>query len=460
MQQRKYNDITDGPLVMSYVRYLMPLMLSSFVQLSFNIVDALIIGNFAGSSSLAAVDAPISFVKFLLTVFMAFSGGGSIVIAQRYGAKDYDSVGRASSVLMLFSIIAGIVISIVGVLISPWGIKIINVPDDLVDLSMQYLEIYFAGAVFLFIYNVASGILRAVGDSKRPFIYLAISAVLNVGFDLLAVAYFGWGVRGAAAATVLSQGVAAILCMIRLIRSDECFSIRFSKLAGSLRELKATLQVGIPIALQGTVFSISNIYMQSGINSLGTNYVAGWAITGKSDSIIFMLSDSLSLAITTFVAQNYGAGKLDRAKNIVRIIVIAGLILFIPISLFLYFRTDLIASLFTNDETTIKYAILLIQQVAPIYFIFAIGGIYLGAIRGYGDTIISTLVALPTIGIFRIIWMSFYFPAHRDMHNLVLGYIISWVSYFVLSFSAYHLLTNKKYGVNPSTKEVPETKHD
>lgn len=457
--QKKYNDITDGPLVLSYLRYLMPIMLSSFVQLSFNIVDALIIGNFSGSAALAAINAPMSFVRFLLTVFMAFSGGGSIVIAQRFGAKDFKSVGRASSVLMLFSAIAGIIISIIGVLISPWGIKLMQVPEDIALLSRQYMEIYFAGAIFLFIYNVASGILRAVGDSKRPFVYLSISAVLNIGFDLFAVAYMGWGVQGAAAATVLSQSVCASLAMIRLIRTNECFSIRFNKLTGSIKELMATLRVGIPIALQGTVFSISNIYMQSGINSLGTNYVAGWAITGKSDAIIFMMADSFALAITTFVAQNYGAGKLDRAKKIVRLIIIVSFIIFIPLSLFLYYGTDLIASLFTRDPVTIEYSILLIRQIAPFYFIFTIGGIYLGAIRGYGDTLISTLVALPTIGIFRIIWMSFYFPAHKDMHNLVLGYIISWIAYFLFSFSAYHILNRKKYSMLPASVDFDDTAH-
>lgn len=443
--QKKYNDITDGALLPSYLRYLVPFMLSSFTQLSFNIVDALIIGNFAGHAALASVDAPMAFVTLLLNVFLAFSSGGSIVIAQHYGAKDFDDVGRASSILMLFSTVAGISISILGIVLAPWGIELMNVPDEIVGLSKEYLGVFFAGAVFLFIYNVASAILRAVGDSRRPFIYLAISAVLNVLFDLFAVAIMQWGVRGAAAATVLSQGIAATLSTLRLVRSNECYAIRFYKLKGSLIELKKTLKLGIPIVLQGGLFSISNMFMQSSINSLGVNYVAGWAITGKSDSIIYMMADAFSLAIITFVAQNYGANKIDRAKEIVRIIVKLSFIIFIPLSLFLYFGTNIIAGLFTRDAVTTEYAVMLIRKIAPYYFLFTIGGIYLGAIKGYGDTIVSTLVSLPTIGIFRILWISFYFPTHRNINSLTSGYIISWVAYFVLSFMAYHILLVKRY---------------
>lgn len=443
--QRKYNDITDGPLLPSYIRYLMPLMLSNFIQLSFNIVDALIIGNFAGSKALASVDAPISFARLLLMVFVAFSSGGSIVIAQQFGARDFDSVGRASTVLIVFSTIAGIIVSILGVILTPLGIKIMNVPSEIATLSKEYLEVYFAGAIFLFIYNVSSGILRAVGDSKSPFIFLSVAAVLNIFFDLFAVAVMHWGVRGAAFATVLSQCIASLLCVIRLIKTDECYSLRTYKLKGSLKELVYTMRIGIPIALQGTLFSISNMSMQSGINSLGTNYVAGWAITGKSDSIIYMVADAFSIAITTYVAQNYGANRLDRAKKIVRIIVLIALVLFIPMSLFLYYGTDIIASLFTRDPVTTEYAVLLIQQIAPFYFIFTIGGIYLGAIKGYGYTLLSTLVALPTIGIFRILWMRLYFVYNKNIQSLVLGYIISWISYFLFSFIAYHLLIRYKH---------------
>lgn len=419
--QDKQNAITQGSLYSSFIKFFLPIILGILIQQSYTFVDAFIIGNFSGKSALAAIDAPYAYIKLLINAFIALSTGGTIILSQYYGANENNKLEEAISSLMRFSLIGGIIISIIGIVFAPNFINIMLIPDDIYGLSISYLRVYFAGTIFVFTFNISSGILRALGDSKNPFYYLMVSSVLNIILDLIFVALFKKSVAGAALATILAQGLAMIL----VLRKIKSLGYHFRK-SENIESLKKTLRLGSPIALQSILFSIANMLMQRAINSFGTDSIAGWSICGKADFIIWSLAEAMGVLVTTFVAQNYGAKKRDRMNKSVRYGLLTLVVTIGSISLLLYVFIEQIARLFTMDQAAIENAVYLMRLTSPYYIFYAFGEVFAGAIKGRGNTVHPMLITLIGTCIFRVTWVQIVTKYGMNLKNIISAYPLSW----------------------------------
>lgn len=418
---KNHNPITEGSLYPSFVEYFLPMFLGSLIQQSYSFIDALIIGNFAGTGALAAIDAPYAYIKLLINAFIALSMGGTIIVSQYYGAKNKEELSNIISSLIRFSVVGGIIITLIGIILAPFFIKTMLIPEDIYHLSLSYLRVYFGGTIFVFTFNISSGILRALGDSKRPFYYLMTSSILNIILDLLFVAVFKWSVAGAALATVLAQGVALVL----VLRNIQKRGYHFKKVKSNAALFKA-LKLGFPMALRSILFAIANMFMQRGINSFGTIYIAGWSICGKAEFMIWSFADTLGIAVTTFVAQNFGARNRDRMLQSVRVGLVTAAVSIGLISVVLYTFIEPIAGWISGDDIVIQSAVYLMRLIAPFYTLYAFGEVFAGGIKGRGNTFYPMLITLIGTGAFRIVWIQIVSAKFMDIKNVILGYPWSW----------------------------------
>lgn len=431
------NEIIQGLLWKSFIFYFFPILMSNLVQQSYSIVDAIIIGNFAGKESLAAIDAPLAYIRLLISTFIALSSGGGIVISQAFGKKDWSGIKNNISILLNLSLFGGIILTGIGIIFAPKFLRIMLVPEDIFNLSLVYLRVYFSGTVFVFLYNIISGILQAMGDSKNPFIYLTISSILNIFLDILFVAYFKMGTLGAALATIMSQGVATVLIFYRLLKYKDFFLFKIFNYRRDKEYLIQIFILGLPMAMQAIIFSIANMFMQREINSFGTLAIAGWSISGKADFLIWNTAESLGLSVTTFVAQNYGANKLKRVKRSVLYAFFLGTILFIIFSSTLYIYIDYISALFTQDKDAIDMTVFLMRIIAPFYIFYMFSEVFGGAVRGMGNTFYPMLCSLVGICIFRLSWIFFILPKNRELGTVIIAYPWSWFISACLHFISY-----------------------
>lgn len=445
----KENLITQGDLYQNFIKYFIPILLGSFIQQSYAFVDALIIGNYGGKEALAAIDAPYAYIKLLINSFIALSIGGTIIVSQYCGADKKTELEEIIGSLIKFSILGGVIISVIGILLSSKFIKIMLIPEDIYELSLSYIRIYFMGTVFVFTFNIVSGILRALGDSKNPFYYLMCSSVVNIVLDVLFVAKFHWSVEGAALATILSQGIAMALVLNKIKSAGYYFSKR-----NRFESLKGTLTLGYPMAIQSILFSVSNMFMQRGINAFGTDSIAGWSICGKADFIVWSLADTLGVAVTTFVAQNYGAGKRDRMNQSVRCGFLTSVVTIGIVSGVLFIWIDKVALLFTRDSSAIENAVLLMRSVCPYYIFYAFGEIFAGGIKGRGNTFYPMIITLIGTCAFRVIWVEIVSNYDMTLQHIILGYPLSWFVTTTL-FAIYYVVTvyASKYNVYDSDIE-------
>lgn len=431
------NEIIQGLLWKSFIFYFFPILMSNLVQQSYSIVDAIIIGNFAGKESLAAIDAPLAYIRLLISTFIALSSGGGIVISQAFGKKDWSGIKNNISILLNLSLFGGIILTGIGIIFAPKFLRIMLVPEDIFNLSLVYLRVYFSGTVFVFLYNIISGILQAMGDSKNPFIYLTISSILNIFLDIVFVAYFKMGTLGAALATIMSQGVATVLIFYRLLKYKDFFLFKIFNYRRDKEYLIQIFILGLPMAMQAIIFSIANMFMQREINSFGTLAIAGWSISGKADFLIWNTAESLGLSVTTFVAQNYGANKLKRVKRSVLYAFFLGTILFIIFSSTLYIYIDYISALFTQDKDAIDMTVFLMRIIAPFYIFYMFSEVFGGAVRGMGNTFYPMLCSLVGICIFRLSWIFFILPKNRELGTVIIAYPWSWFISACLHFISY-----------------------
>lgn len=431
------NEIIQGLLWKSFIFYFFPILMSNLVQQSYSIVDAIIIGNFAGKESLAAIDAPLAYIRLLISTFIALSSGGGIVISQAFGKKDWSGIKNNISILLNLSLFGGIILTGIGIIFAPKFLRIMLVPEDIFNLSLVYLRVYFSGTVFVFLYNIISGILQAMGDSKNPFIYLTISSILNIFLDIVFVAYFKMGTLGAALATIMSQGVATVLIFYRLLKYKDFFLFKIFNYRRDKEYLIQIFILGLPMAMQAIIFSIANMFMQREINSFGTLGIAGWSISGKADFLIWNTAESLGLSVTTFVAQNYGANKLKRVKRSVLYAFFLGTILFIIFSSTLYIYIDYISALFTQDKDAIDMTVFLMRIIAPFYIFYMFSEVFGGAVRGMGNTFYPMLCSLVGICIFRLSWIFFILPKNRELGTVIIAYPWSWFISACLHFISY-----------------------
>lgn len=432
-----HNPITEGNLWKALLYFFIPILFSSVVQQSYNIVDALIVGNYAGKEALAAVDSTYVIIKLLINVFISVAAGGSIVIAQSYGAGDREKVSGTVMTLIVFSVSGGLLITLIGTLMTPMLVSLMKVPIDIFDKSVLYLRIYFFGSLFSLMFNINSGVLRAIGDSKRPFFYMIVSSLLNIVLDVVFVAVLKKGIAGVACATVISQMTAAFLICRHMLGSKECYSLQLQRNLYENKLLKLILITGIPMGVQTLLYAISNIYMQRGINSYGTDRIAGWAICGKMDFLIWAIVDTMGITVMTFVAQNFGAGKPYRMKKVLHYAFFITIVFIGFISSILYFHGGKIAGLFNRDEQVLITVSQIMKRIAPYYVLYIGGELLSGAIRGRGETFYPMILTLLGTCLCRIVWIKWIVPLSPSFYLVMWGYPTSWFVTLIL-FSGYY----------------------
>lgn len=438
------NQITEGIIWKQLLIFFFPIVFGTFFQQLYNTIDTIIVGHFIGKSALASVGgSSTQIVNLVVGFFTGLSSGASVIIAQFYGARDERSVQESLHTAYAFSILGSIAISIPGILLAPHLLRWMNTPAELVQDSALYLRIYFAGILFVFIFNVGSSILRAIGDSKHPLYYLMVCCLLNIILDILCVVWLDMGVAGAAVATFFSQAASAALVTRKLMVSGGILKLSLKKLRFHANVLRSLLRIGMPAGFQSIMYSLSNVIIQSALNSFGTDTVAAWSVYGKLDAVFWMISGAIGISITTFVGQNFGARKYGRVKKSVRVCLgIDALISGVLVIFFLLLRNPLFR-IFTNDADVIRIGCEMMALITPCYMFFICIEVLSGALRGIGDVLIPTLITLGGVCLFRILWLFGALRIRPTVDAIILSYPVTWLTTSIL-FILYYLYRKKK----------------
>ena len=420
-------DMTQGSTTRHLVRFALPLLAGNLFQQLYNMVDTWVVGNFVSNEAFSAVGTVTPIINTLIGFFLGMSSGAGVVISQYYGAHRPEKVREAVHTAMLLTVIMGVVFTGVGIAMTPLMLELMKTPAEVAPDQTAYLTIYFAGIMGLLLYNMGSGILRAVGDSQRPFYFLLVSAGVNTALDLLFVLKFGMGVEGVAYATIIAQAVSAALTIAVLIGYDGSVKLSLRDLRIHWRMLKKIVAVGIPAALQMAITAFSNVFVQGYINHFGADCMSGWTAYTKIDQLVILPVQSLSLASTTFVGQNLGVGNVERAKGGVRRALYLSFavtaVLLVPV---LTLAPDMTA-FFNSKPEVVSYGALLLRLLSPFYFFFCINQIYSGALRGSGNSQVPMLIMLGSFVVFRQIYL--YVMAHFISNEIVpiaMGYPAGW----------------------------------
>ena len=439
-EKSKGNQITEGIIWQQLLFFFFPILFGTFFQQLYNAADAMIVGRFVGKEALSAVGGSTSMLTQLIVgFFVGLSSGASVIVSQYYGAKRPEMVGYAVHTALMFSILSGIVLMFVGIGLAPFLLESMGTPEDVLGLSVVYLRIYFAGIIANLVYNVGAAILRAVGDSKRPLYFLAASCMVNIALDIVLVVFFRLGVVGAAIATILSQLFSAFLVVVCLIRTKDMHRLVLRELRLDGRMLKRIIRIGLPAGMQSVMYGLSNVIIQSGINSLGTNTVAAWAAYSKLDS---MMINAFGISITTFVGQNYGAGKMDRVHRGVRTCMVMTVLASLGMSFFIYRYGVYGYELFTTDQDVISIGIAMMRYLAPLYVEYVAIEILSGSLRGVGDCWCPMIISLLGVCVLRVGWILIAVPLKRDIYTIMFSYPLTWVTTTVL-FVIYYLFFGK-----------------
>ena len=420
-------NLTEGKIWKVMLRFVLPIFLGTLFQSLYNTIDAIIVGRFAGKEALAAIESVLNFHRLPVSFFVGFSSGATIIISQYFGANKKDEVSKASHTAILFAMLGGLLLSILSCISSPFFVKLIKVPEEILYQAQIYTIICFSGIVFSMVYNIGSGILRALGDSKTPFYILIVANILNIILDLILVIVFKLGVIGVGFATLISQIVSAILIFIILLKTKLDCKIYINKIRFYKKYMKEIFKLGLPIGIQSVLYPISNTIIQSSINTFGVNSIAAWAISGKLDFLIWTVSDAFSIAISTFVAQNYGAEKHQRARDGIKVALIMSMIAIFVISFTLYLYNKPLAYFLIDDKNIVDLTSKIIKLIAPLYFIYVIGDVLSGAIRGIGDTFNPMIINIFGICVCRVLWIFFIVPLNPTFFMVLYGFIVSWI---------------------------------
>ncbi len=446
-QNRRYEmDMTSGTLLPKILIFSGPLILTGILQLLYNAADVVVVGRFAGATSLAAVGSTGSLINLIINVFMGLSVGTSVMVARYYGAGDVRMVQDTVHTSILVALISGIVVGIFGFVMAKPILRLMDSPDDVIDLATLYVRIYFVGMPFNLLYNFGAGILRAIGDTKRPLYYLTISGAANVVLNLILVIACHRGVAGFAMATVVSQAISMVLVLLCLIRTQGIIHLDLRKLCIRKASLLGIMQVGLPAGLQGSLFSISNVLIQSSVNSFQSTAMAGNAAASNLEGFVYTAMNSIHQADLTFASQNYGAGKKDRVKsvlwNCLGTVVVIGLGLGL---LFMAFDRTLL-SFYNQDPAVIDFGVLRMHIILPTYFLCGMMDVMVGQLRGIGYSIMPMIVSLTGACLFRIVWIMtiFSMPQFHTLQMLYISYPVSWGLTFAIHMICYLMIAKKK----------------
>ncbi|MDO4475713.1 MAG: MATE family efflux transporter [Lachnospiraceae bacterium] len=442
-------DMVHGPIMPKLFSFFIPLFLSGILQLLFNAIDIIVVGRFSGSDALAAVGATTSLINMLINLFMGISLGSNVLVARYRAAGDHKALEEVVHTAVTVALASGILMVIVGQLVSRLCLTAMDTPASIIDQSTLYMRIYFCGMPFLMLYNFCASILRGIGDTKRPMIFLIISGICNAVLNLILVIVFKMGVAGVAIATVFAQFISACLVLRILLTTEEAYRIRLKQLRINRRYLIKTLQIGIPAGIQTLIINFSNVLLQSSVNSFGPLAMAGYTAANSIFSFIFMYVDSISQACMNFTSQNYGAHQKKRLDITFRDCVILEIVFGLIIgSLVMFFGKPLLR-IYTPDETAIGFGMQILSVTVMMYFICGLMNVVPAAMRGLGSAALPMILTLiGTVGT-RIVWIFCFFPHRRTLDYLFWSYPLSWIIAFILQLCFYLRVRRKVYATIP-----------
>lgn len=434
-------DMTQGTIWKQLIYFAFPLLIGNLFQQLYNTVDSVVVGNFVSTEALAAVGSVTPIINMLVGFFSGLATGAGVVISQFFGAKNGQMLHKAVHTTLLMTVGLGVIFTFIGIFMTPLMLNLMSTPADVFDGAALYLRIYFGGVLGLMLYNMVSGILRAVGDSKRPLYFLILSSLLNVVLDLAFVLIFHWGIAGVAIATIIAQFISAFLLLVVLARSDEDYKLVLRDLKMDAEILKRIVRIGLPAGLQMAVTSFSNVFVQSYINRFGSACMAGWTSYSKIDQFVLLPMQSLSLSATTFVGQNLGAGNLSRAKKGTRVSMAISVAITAVLTVLLIAFSSQLLMLFNQDENVLYYGNIFIRYLAPFYVICCINQIFAGSLRGAGDATGPMIIMLLSFVVFRQIYLFVGSQFFDSIIFVGLGYPAGWLVCSV--FMAIHYFRGK-----------------
>lgn len=427
MKKSSMTSMTEGVIWRQLLLFALPLLASNLFQQLYNSVDAVIVGNFCGSASLAAVGSTGSLIALIVNILLGIANGCGVVISQMFGARDSKGLTDAIHTAFMFALVGGLALTGIGILLCRPLLILMQSPEDVIDLSTRYLRIYFLGSIFMMIYNTGAAVLRAVGDSRHPFYYLLAGSIANILLDLFMIVVLKMGIAGAAWATVISQGISAALVLLQLLRTHDIYRLIPSKLKIHTYLLPRILKIGIPSGLMGIMYSVPNMAVQSQINRFGSVVMAGCTSCGKIESFLYMLIAAFGMAITTFIGQNIGAGRMDRVKRGTRICILMSMLTTaILIVVFLVFHQPLLR-IFAGDAEVIRYGTIAMFTIMPAYVIYVIVEVLSGVLRGAGSTLIPMIICALCICLIRVVWLIIMMPLFPSIITVYLCYPLSWI---------------------------------
>lgn len=444
MEKNKFEiDMCNGPIMSKLISFSVPLILSGMLQLMFNAVDIIVVGQFSGSTSLAAVGSTTALINVFVNLFMGISLGANVVSARCYAMGRREEMSKTVHTAITIALVSGIIMAVIGVIFAKGALLLMGTPENVINLATLYMRIYFLGMPFFMLYNYGAAILRAVGDTKRPLIFLVISGCINVGINMLLVIVFDMGVAGVAIGTVISQFVSCALVINCLYRTKSSYQLRFSKLKIEKDYMIQIFQVGVPAGIQSTVINFSNALLQSSVNSFGSVAMAGYTAANNVLGFLYVSVNSITQACMSFTSQNYAVGKHKRMDRVL----IDCIVLSISVALILgggaYLFGTYILNIYTSDADVIKCGLEILSITTVPYFFCGIMDLFPGALRGMGySTIPMILSIIGTVGI-RILWIFVFFPMHRSLYFLFISYPGSWIATIVMQVICYMLVRKK-----------------
>lgn len=425
---KKYEiDMCNGSIFPKILAFSLPLMLTGILQLLFNAADIAVIGKFSGEESLAAIGSTTTVVNFFVNIFMGLSVGANVVVSTAYGAKKFDKIHRTVQTAVITSLILGVTVGILGFFFAKPVLSLLKTPNNIIDKATSYLKIYFLGLPALMVFNYISSILRAFGDTKRPLYFLFSGGIINVGLNLLFIIVLKMDVVGVAIATVVSETFSMILIVICLIKTNECYKYNIKEFKLYFKELVDMTKIGFPAAINSSLFSISNMMIQSGVNSFGSVVVAGNSVSGSVEGFVYTSMDSVSQAAMSFTGQNYGAKKYNRLNKIL----INSLVAVTIIGLFMGFvclgLNGVLFRIYTDSAAVMQAARVRAWVIMPTYFMCGIMNVFIGAIRGHGYTLVPTLISAIGILATRAIWIFTVFSKYHLIQMLYVSWPVSYI---------------------------------
>jgi len=435
------NSITGGVIWRQLLIFFFPILIGTFFQQLYNTVDTIIVGQYVGKEALAAVGTTGTLINLLVGFFVGVSSGATVIISQFFGGGDWSNLSKSVHTSIALALAGGAIIMAVGLLTAQPSLALLGVPDEIMSDALLYLNVYYCGMIFCMIYNVGTGVLRAIGDSKMPLYVLIVCCLANILLDLLFVVVFHWGVFGVSLATALSQGISALLVMLRLMLTKEAYRVEVKHIRFDPGILKRVIRIGLPSGLQSVMYSFSNLFIQASINSFGTDAIASWAAIGKIDGFIWMVMGAFGISITTFVGQNFGAKQYDRVKRSVKVCLLMTLGVTIALSIVLLAFMEPLLRFFTGDPAVIAIGQDFFRILGPSYFTFVFIEIFSGAIRGAGEALQPMLITSFGVCGLRILWLIAAVPFYPTMQMVAMNYPVTWVT-TALVFTIYYCRMN------------------